>query len=62
MGRAETVGGCGAVDLSRIVFAMDTSRRDMERFEPWWGDFELAPGSALVIDFDPAKGGFVLRG
>lgn len=23
---------------------------------------ELAPGSALVIDFDPAKGGFVFRG
>lgn len=25
-------------------------------------DLELAPGSALVIDFDPAKGGFVFRG
>lgn len=23
---------------------------------------ELAPGSALVIDFDPARGGFVFRG
>jgi hypothetical protein len=25
-------------------------------------NLELAPGSALVIDFDPAKGGFVFRG
>jgi len=25
-------------------------------------DLELAPGSALVIDFDSAKGGFVFRG
>ena len=33
----------------------------MERFEPWWGDFELAPGSAgLIADQTSLKTAFLL--